>query len=137
MAKFVLINASMRINAVDLSVYVSEVAVELSADDVETTAMGAGGHERVQGLRDDSFTVTAFSDFAAAKVDETVWPLFNGASSFLVEVWANGTTTAATNPKYSGTCILTEYQPISGSVGDAAMTPLTLPVNGKVSRATT
>lgn len=142
MAVFVLRNASVRINGLpaaggkDISDHVKDVHVDMTAADVETTAMGAGGHQRLQGIRDDKFSLTAYSDFAASQIDATIWPLFSGASLFLVEVWANGTVNAGTNPCYSGTCILTEYSPIAGSVGDASMTPLTLPVNGVISRAT-
>lgn len=136
MAVFVLRNAAVKLNSTDVSAWVSQVEVAMSAEAVDVTTMGAGGRQRIQGIRDDSFTLTAFSDFAASAIDATVWPLFSGSSLFLVEVWASGSTSSATNPKYSGTCILTEYTPISGSVGDAASTPLTLPVNGTITRAT-
>lgn len=134
---FVLRNAAVKINSIEVSDHVTEVEVNMSADDVDVTAMGAGGHQRLAGIRDDSFKLTVLSDFSASSIDQTIWPLFNGSSLFLVEVWANGTTSSATNPKYSGTCILTEYDPIAGKIGDAATTPLTLPVNGVISRATT
>jgi hypothetical protein len=138
MAPFVLRNAAVRIGGTALfSDHMTDVAVNMAAADVDITAMTAGGHQRLQGIRDDSFALTALSDFAASSIDSVIWPLFNsGTSLFLVEVWANGTTTTATNPCYSGTCILTEYTPISGAVGDAAKTPLPLPVNGVISRAT-
>lgn len=138
MAVFVLRNAAVRINSVDLSDHITEVTVNMTQADVDVTAMGAGGRQRIVGIRDDSFTMTALSDFAAGKIDATLWPLFSATdgSLFLVEVWANGTTTTSTNPKYSGTCILTEYTPIAGAVGDAATTPVTLPVNGTIAKAT-
>jgi hypothetical protein len=140
MAVFVLRNCWIRINNVDLSDHISEVTVNATAADVDVTAMGAGGHQRILGIRDDSFELTAFSDFAAGKVDATLWPLFvanaGAGSLFLVEVAAEGSTITSTNPKYSGTCILTEYTPIAGAVGDASMTPVTLPVNGTITRGT-
>ncbi len=141
MAVFALTNAWVRVNGVDLSDHVSEVTVDTTANDVDVTAMGAGGKQRITGLRDDKFTMTMFSDFAASKVDATLSALLptgtTSGSLFLVEVAANGTAISSTNPKYSGTCILTEYQPIGGKVGDAAMTPLSFPVNGYISRSTT
>lgn len=136
MAKFVLRNAAVRIAGTDFSDHVSEVAVQLTAADVDTTAMGAGGHERLAGIRDDGFELTMFSDFAATSVDAVLHAQMAGSSLFLVEVWAAGTVTAATNPKYSGTAILLEYQPINGQVGAASMTQVQLPVNGTISRAT-
>lgn len=136
-----LINAWVRVNGVDLSDHTSEVSVTMTAADIDITTMGAGGHQRMAGLRDDKFALTMFSDMSAGKVDATLAPLLPnvsipGGSLFLVEVAANGTAISATNPKYSGTCILLEYDPIAGKVGDAAMTPVTLPVNGYITRAT-
>lgn len=141
MAVFVLRNAWVKINGTnDISDHVSEVSVNMTAADVDVTAMGAGGHQRILGIRDDSFTLTAFSDFAANSLDAIMYPLFtasnNAGSLFLVEVAANGSTISSTNPKYSGTVILTEYTPISGAVGDASTTSLTLPVNGTITRGT-
>lgn len=136
MAVFILRNAWCRINGVDLSTYVSEVAVEMSVDAVDVTAMGAGGRQRIPGIREDQFSITMFSDFASGKVDDTLWPLFSGGSLFNVEVAAASSTISATNPRYSGTCMLEEYQPIAGAVGDAASTPVTLLVQGTIARGT-
>lgn len=138
---FVIRNPNVKIAGVDLSTHIREVSVSMTAADVDTTASGSGGHERILGIRDDSFTLSAYSDFSAQQVDATIWPNFSGGSLFVVEVWANpggtlNSPVSATNPKYWGTCILTEYSPIAGAIGDAAMTPLTLPVNGVINRAT-
>jgi hypothetical protein len=124
------------VGGTDISDHIREIEVDMTAADVDITASGAGGHQRLQGIRDDKFTLTALSDFAANKIDATIYPLFAGASLFVVSVWAAGTVSLSTNPCYSGTCILTEYKPISGKIGDASETPLTLPVNGVISRAT-
>lgn len=134
---FVIRNPSIKIGNVDLSGWVGEVSVDMTADDVDVTASGAGGKQRILGIRDDSFKLTVFSDFGAGAIDQTLWPLFNGGSLFLVECWASGTVSSTLNPKYSGTCILTNYSPISGAIGDAAKTDITLPVQGVIVRATT
>ncbi len=137
---FVLKSATVRIAGVTLSTSMVDVTVSMTAPDVPTTAMGNGGVTRIQGIRDDSFTFNAFSDFAANSIDQTMWPLFSSGTTFLVEVSANpsgSTAISSVNPLYSGTCVMTgSYTPIAGSVGAAAMTPLTLPVSGYISRAT-
>ena len=134
---FVLRNAYVLINQVDLSTAMREVHVEMTADDVDVTAMGAGGHQHLAGIRDDKLTFTAYSDFTAARVDATVRPLFYAASLFTAAVAASGSTVSATNPLFWGTFALLTYSPISGAVGDAAMTPLELVCNGTISTATT
>ncbi len=136
MAKFVITNAWVRINSVDLSNYVKEVTVNLERDDVEITAFGDSGKRRLAGLKDESFELTLLQDFDASKVDATLWPLYNGGSEFLVEVAGAGSAISATNPKYSGSCILTSYPPLDAGVGDAATTKITLPVSGEITRAT-
>lgn len=136
MAKHVLKNAWVRVNAVDLSDHVNSVEVNMTAADIDVTAMGQGGVDRMQGIRDDAFSVTFWNDFAAGSVDATLSPLMIGASIFLVEVANDGSTISATNPKYSGSCILTEYHPVSGAVGDANQNSVTFPVKGTITRGT-
>ena len=50
---FVLRNVIVGIDGVDLSDHVREVTVSLTAGDVSTTAMGAGGAGHLAGIRDD------------------------------------------------------------------------------------
>ncbi len=80
MASFVLRNAFISIDGNDFSNHCRECSVNLSADDVDVTAMGAGGHGHLAGIRDDRFT----------------------------------------------------YNPVSGAVGDAAMTPLEFVLSGTI-----
>jgi hypothetical protein len=136
MAKHVLTNAWVRVNNVDLSDHVESVEVSMTADDVQVTAMGQGGVDRLQGIRDDSFQITFWNDFAAGSVEPTLTPLMTGASIFLVEVSALGSTISTTNPKFSGSCILTQHTPISGAVGDGNQTSITFPVKGTITRGT-
>jgi hypothetical protein len=56
MAKFVLTNASVSVNGVDLSDHVQSVTVETTRDDVEVTAMGATYKSYLGGLGDANIT---------------------------------------------------------------------------------
>lgn len=135
MAKYVLKDADVVINGVNLSNRVDEVVVNMSREDVETTAMGASGKQRLAGLGDDSFEVTFLQDHAAANVDATLFPLL-GAAPFTVVVKPTSAAVSATNPTFTGSCILTEYTPIQGSVGSRSEATVTLPVDGTITRAT-
>lgn len=128
-------DASVVINGVDLSNRVVTAEVDMSVAEVPTTAMGASGQGRAPGLRDDSFTFVFRQDFAAANVDATMFPLL-GAAAFTVVVKETSAAVSVGNPSYTGSCILTEYQPIAGSVGDIADASVTLPVDGIITRAT-
>lgn len=136
MAKLVLKDAWVTINAIDLSDHIASVAVNMQNQLQEVTAMGDGGVQRAVGLRDDSFELTLRQDFAASEVDATLWPQFDGGSAFVVQVAAAGSAISATNPKYSGTVLIESYPPISGDVGQTLDTQVTLPVQGKITRAT-
>jgi hypothetical protein len=134
MARIVLTNAGVVLGGVDLSDHVAQVEVNQTFDEVETTAFGDGGRTRVAGLEDSSITLSFHQDFAAASVDATIAPLVGGTAAF--EVYANGTSVGATNPKYSGTVLLTEWSPVAGTVGDLLTVDVTWPVSGTVTRAT-
>jgi hypothetical protein len=134
---FVLRNCVVGIDGVDLSDHIREVGVEMSAADVSVTAMGSGGQQHLAGIRDDNFTFSAYSDFAAGKIHATINPKFVSAGTFEVKVAASGSTIGTANPLFIGYCPALTYNPVSGGVGDAAMTPLSFPVNGTITVAIT
>lgn len=137
MAKFILRNAGVAFDGVDLSTLIREVSVECSAAEVSTTAMGAGGEQRVAGIRDDKYTFTAYSDFAPSKLHAILGAKFAAAGTVEVKVTASQSGTVGEgNPMFIGYCPLLTYNPVSGAVGDAAMTPLELPVSGTITFAT-
>jgi predicted secreted protein len=127
MAKQVLKDPYIVINGVNLSDHSESVTVNLVKDEIETTNFGGSGRERIAGLKDDSFEITFQQDFASANVDATLYPLWNNETEFVVEVRPVNAAVSATNPKYSGTCILLEYQPLAGDVGELSTTEVTFP----------
>lgn len=136
MAKLVLKDCSVVVNAVDLSDHVASVEISTQAADVETTAMGAAGVQRLPGLRDESISITWRQDYAAAKVDATLWPLYSAGTSHTVVVKPTSAAVSATNPTFTATCYLLEYQPVAGDVGDVANADTTFVVDGAITRAT-
>ena len=58
MAVFVLTNASITVNSVDLSAYATSITLNYETDSVEVTAMGATGHKFTGGLQNISLDVT-------------------------------------------------------------------------------
>jgi hypothetical protein len=134
---FVLRNVIVGIDGVDLSDHIKEVQVVMTAADIDVTAMGAGGKQHLAGIRDDSFTFTAYSDFAASKIHATINPKFSAAGTVEVKVTPSGSTIGTANPVFIGYCPVLTYTPVGGAVGDAAMTPLSMPANGTITVATT
>ncbi len=125
MATFVLKDAVVMIDNVNLSDHISEVSIETERDEVDVTAMGATSKVNVAGLGDATITMTLFQDFAATKVDATLWPLSSTNTPFIVTIKATSAVTSATNPLYSMTCLMYGYSPLSGGIGDASSTEVT------------
>src|SRR5437868_9698220 len=108
MAKLVLRNCVTTINGVDFSDHISSVEVSLKKASVDTTNFSGGGREQVAGLKSDEFTITLQQDFAAANVDATLYPLYNNETEFVLTCKPTVGAVSASNPLYSGTCILLE-----------------------------
>lgn len=134
MARFVLTNVRVKVNTTDLTDHVASVTLSSSFDDVETTAFGDSARTRIAGLADNSLELEFHQDFASASVDATIAPLLGGTASF--EIIPNGTAVSATNPRYTGTVLVTEWSPVTGSIGDLAAVSVTWPVSGAVTRGT-
>jgi hypothetical protein len=137
MAKLVLRDCYVVVNGTNFSDHVSSCEINMSKDEVETTNFSGSGRERVHGLQDNSFTVTFQQDFAAASVDDVLFPLWNNENEFEVEIRPRSLAVSANNPKYTGSCILLEYQPLAGDVGDLSETEVTFNVQrGTFARST-
>ena len=134
MAKFVLNNASVTINSVDLSDHVSSVTLDITADEVEETAFGQTFKSRLGGLKDGTLSIDFQQDFAASEVDATLWPLLGTVTTF--EIKADSGAVAATNPKYSGSVLVNQHQPVANGVGELASFSVSFPTSGTITRAT-
>ncbi len=122
MAKFVIKTPIVTVNGVDLSDHCSQATIETSFEDVDVTAFGSVYKQILQGLGDAKITLSLFQDFAAGSVDATLWPLSQSGATFPVTVKATNAAVSATNPRFDMTGVLLSYNPIDGSIGDAAAT---------------
>lgn len=134
MATFSMTDASVVINAVDLSDHVRQVTIDVSADQLDDTAMGDTFRSRIGGLKDWSVTLEFNQDFAASEVDATLFPLLGTTTTITVK--PTSAAVSATNPSYSGSVLVSQYNPLSNSVGDLATTSVTWQGAGTLTRAT-
>jgi hypothetical protein len=138
MAKLVLRDCYVVVNGTNFSDHVSSCEINMTKDEVETTNFSGSGRERVHGLQDNSFTVTFQQNFEAGKVDDVLYPLWNNENEFEVEIRPRSLAVSSNNPKYTGSCILLEYQPLAGDVGDLSETEVTFNVQrGTFARSVT
>jgi hypothetical protein len=135
-ARLVLNNAYVVLGASsDISDHVASITLSTSYDIVETTAFGDTAKKRVAGLADNSITLELHQDFAASSIESIIYPLQGTAVAF--EVRPVNTTVAATNPKYTGSALVTEWTPLNGSVGELATASVTWPISGAITKSTT
>ncbi len=119
MAVFVLTDASVTVNSVDLSAYVTSITLNYEKDSVEVTAMGSSGHTFTGGLQNNSLDITFNQDFAATKVAATLDALIGTTTTVVVK--PTSAAVSATNPSYTlSSAFLAATQPVAGSVGDLA-----------------
>ncbi len=137
MAKLVLRDCFIEVDGTNFSSHVASVTINLSKDEIDTTNFGGDGRERAHGLKDDSFEMTFQQDYDADSVDDVLYPLWDDETEFIVKVRPRAGAASTSNPEYSATCILLEYTPLAGDVGDLSTTDVSFPAqrNGIV-RAT-
>lgn len=125
MPSMVLTNAEVLINGVDHSDHIKTVKINYSAELQEATAMGNLSKARKGGLKDWSAEFEAYNDYAAAKIDASIFPIVGTQVALAVKP-DKGAAISATNPQYQGNGIIDSYPPITGGVGEMLMAPFTM-----------
>lgn len=134
MATFVLTDASVTINSVDLSDHVRSVALSYEAESVDDTNMADTTRLSKGGLFSYGIDIEFSQDFASSEVDATLFSLVGSTTAVVVKPTSGSV--SATNPSFSATMLVQSYSPITGSVGDLATAPLSLAPAGALTRAT-
>ena len=135
MARIVLTNALVTVNAVDLSDLVASVTLNSSIDVVETTAFSStAARTRIGGLADNSISLEFHQDYASGEVEATIYPLLGTVTT--VTVKPVNAATSATNPLYTASALVSEWTPLNGAVGELATASVTWPVSGAIVKTT-
>jgi len=134
LAKFYAQDYKVTIGTAVISEDIASVTLDITADEVETTAFGSSYRTRIGGLKDASVSLDFHQDFGAGAVDALLFPLMG--STVAVKIAPTSGTVTATNPEYRFNALVTQYQPFAGAVGDLATLSVTWPVSGEVVRGT-
>ena len=134
MARIVLTNASVTFASTDVSSYVSSITLSTSLDVVDTTSFGNTARTRVAGLADNQVTIEFFQDFGSGLLESIVYPTIGTSAAMVIKPVAG--TTTATNPSYSFNALVSEWQPLSGAVGELSTASVTWPISGAITKAT-
>lgn len=123
MAKLVLTDASISINAIALGDHANSITLNYEIDSVETTSFGSVGHTFTGGLQNLSVEIALMQDLSAANVEATIFPLVGTTTTLAIK--NTSAATSATNPLYTITgAFLASHTPVAGAVGELAMTTL-------------
>jgi len=134
MARIVLTDAKITVNGVNLSTFGTSVTLNTTTDVVETTGFSStAAKTRVAGLQDNSVTLEFAQDYGTSLVEATIYPLLGQTTTVVVSPTS---TTSATSPSYTFTALVSEWQPLSGAVGELATASVTWPISGAITKAT-
>jgi len=132
-AKFVATDYAIEIGGTDFSSSLAAVTLDITVEEQDTTAFGATARTRIGGLQDASISLDFHQDFGASSIDATLFPLLGTAVA--VTITPTSSAVSATNPTYSCSCLVTQYQPFASNIGDLATLSIQWPVTGAVSRS--
>ena len=123
MAVFVFTDAFLTVNTINLSSYVTSITLTYEKDSVETTAMGATGHQQIGGLQNLSVAVEFNNDQAAAQVLETLYSATGSGTNTLV---IKNATSGSPLPVFTcSNMYLAASTPVAGAVGELAKQSVT------------
>ena len=134
MAIFVLTDAKVTVNTVNLSDHDVSVTLDLKADTQDLTAFGATWKTNKPGLKSGSGTLEYNQDFATSSVDATLWAALGASVAFTAKGTSGANST--TNPEYQFNAVITDYQVFGQKVGEAARARVNFTIDGAVTRAT-
>jgi hypothetical protein len=134
MPRIVLTNASVTFASTDVSSYVSSITLSTSLDVVDTTSFGNTARTRVAGLADNQVTIEFFQDFGSGLLESIIYPTIGTSAAMVIKPVAGSTT--ATNPQYAFNALVSEWQPLSGAVGELATASVTWPISGAITKTT-
>ena len=109
-----------------ITTFVSAVSLSREIDAVEITAMTDSVQNLIGGIERPSVTLEVFNDFAASSVN-SVFEDALGSKLAIQLIPVSGTVTA-TNPRYSMSVLVSQWQPINGNLDAPMSASITLPV---------
>lgn len=127
-------NAYADLDSNDLSGYIQSLELTYESETLDDTAMGDVFRSNAPGLKNWTATITFHQSFAAGELDSIVFPLVG--TTFACEFRADAGSVSTSNPKYTGTGLLSSYNPLGGSVGDQHTTSITINCASDLTRAT-
>lgn len=142
---YVNISTSTASGSNDVSNRVMKLTLERDADEHDDTVMGLSAHSRVIGLESWQFSMGMLQSFSTTDgglntnaLLSTLYTVSKNGGKFMVTVRKHSTQLLGVgNPTWSGLCVLKNYNPIDGEVGDLLKTDVTFLGSGNLAESTT
>ncbi len=135
MAKLVLTNPRLILDGFDISDHCTSVGFGTVYDLVEVTQMGDIAKKMVAGLEENTLSLELQQDFGVSQLESVIYP--NRGLRVNCTVRPVNAAVSATNPQYSFQVLISEWSPLSASVGTLATTTVTWPIYGEITKTTT
>ncbi len=134
MAAFAYTDATLSVNAVDLSDHVVSLGFSVNGQPLEVTAMGDSWKDFIGGLKSWQLSAELHQDFAASKTFFTLQGVEGTTTAIVVKPTSAAVST--TNPSFSGNVFVSDVPYLSGSVGDLSTISVTWDGAGALTVAT-
>lgn len=121
------------LGATTISDHISSVSLNKEVDAVEITTMNDDDHIFTAGLRSSSVNLEFFQDFAASSVNSLIDDAV-GTYVNLQLIPVSGTV-SSTNPRYSMSCFIQQWQPLNSTPESVVTAAVTWPIKS-LTRAT-
>lgn len=129
-------NAKLTVGGVDISSDVRTLAYNETAEELDDTAMGDDTRTSAGGLIRWTIEAEANQSYGTGSVDAALATNVGQAVSIVWRHTSTATAITADNPKYSGSGLITNYTPMSGSVGDQHVASFSIVSAGSRTRQT-
>ena len=135
MAKLVLTNPRLILDGFDISDHCTSVSFGTVYDLVEVTQMGDIAKKMVAGLEENTLSLELQQDFGVSQLESVIYP--NRGLRVNCTVRPVNAAVSATNPQYSFQVLISEWSPLSASVGTLATTTVNWPIYGEITKTIT
>lgn len=135
MAKLVLTNPRVTLDAFDVSDHCASISFGTVYDLVEVTQIGDIAKKMIAGLEDNSLTLELQQDFGVSQLESVIYP--NRGLLVDCTVRPVNASISTTNPQYSFKVLISEWTPLSGSVGSLTTVNVNWPIYGAITKTIT
>ena len=138
MSALVLTNGYVEIGGVDISEFVTSIAISTAYDIFETTQITDNSKKYVPGLAENKLSLEFIQDFDPANglekiINDTVSSLLGTIQT--MEIRPVNAGVSSSNPSYTFLVVVSEWTSINAAVGELSTVSITWPISGDITKS--